>query len=336
MSSKESAKNERVEAICRKAFFVNLLEPANGMFPDTYVREIHAAHVGAVNVTTAAAWEDSKRTFAIFSYWHALFEKQRERILQIEQPRDLDEARSQGKVGVILGLQGSNPIGDNLDVLYAYHKLGLRILNVAYQYRNIFADGCGEPQDSGLSKLGERLVDQANRLGILIDLSHTGRKSTLETIELSKDPVIFSHSNAKSLCNNVRNLDDEQIKAVARKGGMIGAVAYGPLVRSDAISTVRDLVDHIDYVVKLVGVDHIGIGLDADPTTPKGFQEDFARRYPEIVGKYRFKTELEDFTSSAEWPKIAKELVVRGYSDEDIYKILGGNALRIFKKVWKG
>lgn len=328
------SKSSSVENV-RDAFFVNLLDPANVMFPDTYIDQLHEANVGVENVTTAAPWEDQRHTFERFSQWLALFNKHCEKIHRVERTDDIEEARSRGKVGIILGLQGASPIGESLDSLLAYQKLGLRVLGLAYQRRNMFADGCGEPRDSGLSQLGERLIEETNRLGIVIDLSHSGRTSALEAIELSKDPVMFSHSNVKALCRNVRNLDDEQIKAVAEKGGIMGIAAYGPLLRSEARSTMKDLLDHIDYVVKLVGSDHVGLGLDLNPPTPKQFFEEFKRRFPEIAGNYAFETTVESFSSPTEWPKIMEALLTRGYSHDEIRDILGGNSLRVFKRVWR-
>ena len=314
---------------------MNLLDPANVMFPDTYVNELHAGHVGIENVTTAPPWDDAKQTFERFSQWFALFRDHSEKLQQVERPDDIDEAKSKGKVGIILGLQGASPIGEDLNLLLVFRKLGLRILGLAYQRRNIFADGCGEPKDSGLSKLGEKLVSEANRLGILIDLSHAGRKAAMEATELSRDPVIFSHSNVKALCNHARNADDEQIKALSERGGLIGLAAYGPLLRGNARATMKDFFDHIDYVVKLVGVNHVGLGLDLYPPTPQEFWAEFRRRVPEIAGSYPFETTLEGLNGPAEWVTIAKGLEERGYSEDDIRKILGQNAARIFREVWR-
>jgi membrane dipeptidase len=339
MPQKELATGRKAaDSLVEKSFFVNVLDPANVLFPDGYVDELYKARVGAENITVAAPWDDTKRSMEKFSQWFALIRKHADKLHLVESISDIEEARSRGKVGIILGLQGASAIGDDLDLLLAFHKLGLRILGIVYQRRNIFADGCGEPKDSGLSELGKRLVEAANRLGIVIDLSHVGRKATLEIAELSKDPVIFSHSNVKALCNHIRNADDEQIKAVAEKGGLIGIVAYGPLLTRDRRSSLKDMIDNVDYVVKLVGVDHVGFGLDCYPASagvPKEFDEEFRRHFPEIAGGYPFNDTPEGINGPTEWRVFVKELVERGYSDDDVEKILGQNALRVFKKVWK-
>lgn len=318
-----------------KDFFINLLDPANITFTDAYINELHAGRVGAENITTAAPWEDSKRTTEKFSEYHALFEKHQDKIQLVERFQDLEEARSRGKVGIILGLQSATPIGEDLGLLRIFYRLGLRTIGIVYQRRNVFGDGCGEPKDSGLSKLGERLVEEVNRQGMVIDLSHTGRKASLEAIEISKAPVIFSHSNAKALLDSVRNIDDEVIKATAEKGGVIGLVSYGPLLRKDRRATMDDLLKHVDHLAKLVGVDHIGIGMDAYPPTPKEFHEDFKRRFPEIAGAFPYETTIEGLEHAAKWRNLASALEARGYSRDEVRKILGENGIRVFKRVWK-
>jgi len=335
---------DRVEQIHCKALFINLLDPASTVFTynplsvDDFIIGLHAAHVGAENVTVSHAyppWNYVDHTMSRIARWYALFEKYPERIQQIFGPGDIEGAREKGRVGLIFGFQGANQFED-LDLLRVFYKLGLRILAPTYQGRSIFGDGSGEPRDSGLSELGEKLVEESNRLGILIDLSHVGRKATMETMELSSVPVIFSHSNAKHLLESVRNVDDEQIKAVAEKKGLIGVAAYGPLVRKDRRATIEDVLDHVDYLVRLIGADFVGFGLDANAKgQTKDMQESFKRRFPEIVGAYSYESSVEGLTDPTDWKNIVRGLVTRGYSDNEILKMLGENALRVFKRVWR-
>jgi membrane dipeptidase len=316
--------------------FINILDPANTMFTEKYVKELQDGKVAAENVTSAAPWDDTKQTLSRFSEWLAFCEKYHDTVQLVTRAEDLENARSRGKVGIILGLQAANPIPwEDISFVGVFHRLGLRTLGIAYQGRNAFGDGCGEPKDSGLSKLGEKLVDEVNRRGIVLDLSHTGKKATLEAIELSREPVIFSHSNVKALCDNVRNLDDDQIKALAEKKGVVGIAAYGPLLRTDRRGTIDDMIDHVDYLVKLVGVDSVGLGLDAYPPTPPSFRAEFKRRFPEIGGAFPFDSTVERFEHPAEWKNIVNSLSSRGYSENDIRKILGENVFRIFKRVWR-
>lgn len=202
-------------------------------------------------------------------------------------------------------------------------------------------DGLGEKTNCGLSKLGVQVVEELNRLGILIDLSHSGVATTMEAMQISKDPVIFSHANARSLCDNIRNLTDEQMKALSENGGTIGILALSPFLSNRAAqtgSTMEDYLNQIDYVRDLVGVDHVSIGLDLGEASKP---EDFLRlrlRYPEFPLLDEFKRkgiyapkELENATTLS---AITKGLVTRGYSDEEIQRVLGKNALRVFRDVW--
>ena len=173
------------------------------------------------------------------------------------------------------------------------------------------ADNCG------LSEFGQKVVEEMNRIGLVIDLSHVAPKSANEAIEMSKDPVIFSHSNAKALADVNRNITDDQIKAVAEKNGVIGIGTPSFIVKKDGEKTgtsVIDFVNQIDYMVKLVGADYVGIGTD----------------YTEGRGPPNFC-----FKSITDLVDVAAELLERGYSDQDLKKIMGENWLRVFKRVWK-
>ncbi|MHA1469824.1 MAG: dipeptidase, partial [Candidatus Asgardarchaeia archaeon] len=177
---------------------------------------------------------------------------------------------------------------------------------------------------------GLELVEKLNELGILIDLAHVGPKTSLETIEVSKDPVIFSHSSARALVDTYQNHYDDELKALAEKGGVIGVTGFPRLLGGENC-TINDMLDHIDYIVDLIGVDHVGIGSDF----AEGWSESLERRIRllEIDGKiYTWPKGFEDVTK---FVNIVKGLVSRGYSDNEIRKILGENFLRVFRRVFK-
>jgi len=228
----------------------------------------------------------------------------------------------------------------NLDLLPVYHRLGLRILQPTYNERNVFADGCGERSNGGLSRLGLELVERMNRLRMLFDCSHLGVQDTLDGCEYSDFPVA-THSNARSLCDNVRNRTDEEIHAIAEKGGVIGVVAFPSFVKWTKMEqgerpTIEDVLDHIDYISDLVGVEHVGIGLDLIEGWPLERHRLLDRR-PDIWGRptpqgtYDYPEGLD---SIDKLPNLAKGLIARGYSDREIRKILGENWLRVFRKAW--
>jgi membrane dipeptidase len=206
--------------------------------------------------------------------------------------------------------------------------------------RDLFTDGTLEAGNAGLSEAGRDFVREANRLGIVIDVSHTGERSSLEMIELSEDPVIFSHSNAKVLCPSSRNLANEQLDAVAAKGGVIGITTFSPLLRPDVTRlnrpTVEDVLTHIDYVVQRVGIDHVGLGMDWGHQRRQEDLDLHNRAYKDFN-----KNKLEVETAHAhgldgpqDFVNVTELLLARKYKDEEIGKILSRNFLRVFEAVW--
>jgi len=223
------------------------------------------------------------------------------------------KAKKEGKVCGLLAMEGAEPLMGELAALRVYHRLGLRMLSFAWNYRTPFADGLGAKRsESKLPELGVQALEEASRLGIVFDVSHLTDSVFWDVCDLMKKPFIASHSNARALCDHPRNLTDDMIKALADNGGVTG-MNFAPafVTKEGKDADVSRLVDHIDHIVKLVGPDHVGLGSDFDGigNPPKG---------------------LEDVSKM---PNITRELVGRGYSDEDILKILGGNHLRVFKQV---
>jgi len=240
--------------------------------------------------------------------------------------RDIEKANKEGKLALLFGFQGLPPLKGRLSYLRIFYQLGVRIIQLTYNERNEVGDGCAERSKGGLSNFGIRVVEELNRLGIIIDLSHVGEATFMDTLEVSKEPVIASHSNSCAVFDHFRNLSVEQIKALAEKGGVVGVTAYSPIVKG-VNPTIEDLIDHIDYITKLVGVNHVGLGLDLIYYTngPDLYPDSYVPWTEEIITKG-----IED---APKIPNITEGLVRRGYSDRDIEKILGGNFLRIFEKI---
>ncbi|MHA1401900.1 MAG: dipeptidase, partial [Candidatus Heimdallarchaeaceae archaeon] len=325
----------RAQQIHRDSIIINALDSTwLPRINDDYVSNLHASGITASNVTVNyVPWSDGMEALRSLGQFSILFNRYKDHLLLAKSVDDILNAKSQGKASFVLGFQSPKPIDDDLSLLQVFYQLGIRICSLSYQRRSYFADGCGEDRDNGLSKLGKEAVREMNKLGIIIDLSHVGDTSSMETIEISKDPVILSHSNARAVYNHFRNATDEMIRALAAKEGVICIGALSHYLREGGTekgTTFEDTVDHIDYVSKLVGVDYVGIGLDAAPETRQ--MKDLASmdsRYPEfgfstegpIENRYAFQkiTEISDLT---------RVLVSRGYSNSDIKKILGENMLR--------
>lgn len=231
----------------------------------------------------------------------------------ILSPRDLDAAAAAGKVGVLLSVEDGAALEGSLAALRALYDLGVRALGLTWNGRNELADGVGVANGAGqgLTPFGREVVREMNRLGMVVDVSHLSEAGFWDVLEISAAPVIASHSNAKALCGHRRNLTDEQIKALAARGGVIGINFFPAFLSDSGQASLDDIVRHIDYIVSLVGPAHVGFGSDFDgiSSTPAGV-EDVSR-----MGA------------------VVDALLARGYSDDDVRGIAGNNFLRVFRQV---
>ena len=262
---------------------------------------------------------------------------------------DIQAAKKNSRAALVLASQCGDFIGQRLHRIEAFYRLGLRMLILAYSSTNQLCDGCLDRTDGGLTSFGQLVVDECNRLGMLLDCSHLGRRASLEIIERSRQPVVFSHSSAKTVAENPRNIDDQQIKACAAKGGVIGLSPWGPMVLKKGATRrprLDDFMEHVDYVAQLLGsVDNIGIGTDMSlGTYPDHSYDPWGEPvYKDVTGVYdknisaNIRSPLrmvEGFSNYAEVLNFIAKLKKRGHGDGDIRKILGGNYLRVFKQVW--
>jgi membrane dipeptidase len=291
----------------------------------------------AVNATVAVI-EGFHETIRSISRWYRMFDQYHSLIRPVRTVKDIDRAKEEGKTGIIFGFQNTSPIEDDLDRLAIFKELGVRVIQLTYMERNYVGDGCLERTDCGLSRFGMEVIEEMNRLGILIDLSHVGDRTVMEAIEASKKPVAFTHANPRGLCNHPRNKTDEQIKALAKKGGVIGANVFPPFLSTGSKATMKEVIDAIDYLVALVGMDHVGIGTD--------FTEGQPRAFFDTILKGKSKKELsmdveypivnpEGIRSSADFPNLTQALLARGYSESDTKKVMGENFLRLFREAWE-
>ena len=302
----------------------------------------------------AKAFEKAEQ---IFEATHQEVEKNRKKAEIATTPKQGYKLEKKGKRAIYLGIENGYPIGNNLDNINHFYDLGARYITIVHSHNNDISDSSTDkvgPEYNGLSSFGEEVVERMNELGIMVDVSHASDSAFYDVLELSSKPVIASHSCARALCDNPRSLSDDMLKALAEKGGVIqmcilsdyvkkleqsperieGKKAfrkkhsdwsnYTPEERKQGLkdwyqldvnfppnlATVSDAVDHIDHIVKVAGIDHVGIGTDFDGGGG-----------------------LEDCFDASELGNITLELVKRGYSEEDIRKIWGGNFMRVFSEV---
>lgn len=263
---------------------------------------------------------------------------------------DIRRARAEGKAAFILASQDGDFVGRSLHRLEAFYRLGLRILLPAYNAMNSICAGCLDHEDLGLTRFGELVVEECNRLGLLIDGAHVGKRSTMEIMERSTQPVVFTHVDIRALVDSPRNVDDDQIKACVKTGGVIGLANFGPFVKkagSKEWPTMDDFMEHVDYLAEITGgTQHIGIGTDMslgtyispvpDPWGEPAYANP-AGDYVEVVtGNQRSPMRaLRDFNAYPQVVDFADKLLSKGYKDADVHGILGENFLRVFGQVWK-
>lgn len=318
-------------------------------WPDADYENVHLHGITTYTVTAMRPRARLAQALEELMFWH-LIARRHTHLLVVSQASDIPRAKQEGKATFLLAAQSGDFLEDKLHRIEAFYRLGLRIMIPTYNAGNRICDGCLDRTDGGLTRFGQLVIDECNRTGLLLDCTHVGHRSTMEIIERSSQPVIFSHSNPAAVVESPRNIADKAIKACTEKGGVIGLVAWGPLVLKKGQTewpTVDDFIDHVDYVAQLLGsIDNIGIGTDLSlgsyayhqqdpwgmPDYPK-FHEEYARL---ITGDVRSPMRaLRDFNDYSQIVNVIDRLSGRGYSEGDIGRILGGNFLRVFMQVWK-
>jgi membrane dipeptidase len=256
---------------------------------------------------------------------------------RVENPARLDGIKSSGKVGIMLGVQNSEHFRKLDDVDY-FHGLGQRVSQLTYNARTLIGNGSTERRDEGLSDFGLAIVERMNKLGMAVDVSHCGDRTTLDAFDASKKPVLITHSNCRALNpTHPRCKTDEAIKAMAAKGGVMGITEVRMFIAAQEPTTIETMLDHYDYVAKLVGVEHVGVGSDIDllgyDAMPPDEYKQLKAGYKNSYG-FRDKIDIDGYNYAKRPFDLAEGLIRRKYSDADIEAILGGNFRRILKQIW--
>jgi len=265
----------------------------------------------------------------------------RDDLILIRSASDVEKAKKTGKLGVFLQMQNAQVVENNLDLVNMYKALGVNVIGLAYNVRNQFANGVTERVDGGLSDAGVALIKRMNEAKVIVDVAHTGTRSGLDATEVSTAPVVLSHANSRGYFGSQRNTPDELIKAVAKTGGLCGSVMYPSFVGESPTPTMDDYVRNIDYLVQLVGSDHVAIASDyTNQISMTEAQQKAAYKMMIDSGAWDKKTYPYDvltYPRGVETPKtlfnLTDALLARGYSKEDIGKIWGGNWVRVMKAV---
>ena len=329
--------DKKVKKIYEDSVVIDGLNVSNWESPSVY-NSLHSGNVTAINATIAV-WEHYTEAIDNISQWLKRFRERSDTVSPVNSVQDILDAKQNGKTGVIFGWQNATPIENDLDRLDLFYKLGVRIIQVTYNERNLLGNGCWERNDEGLSNFGIDAVKEMNRLGILMDLSHVGDQTTLDTIELSEHPVACTHANARSFVDNRRNKTDDALKLLADKGGVVGATAWPPFLRNGWESTLTDFGDAIEDMVERVGINHVGVGTDYTQDQSKEWfdvlmSQQGTKFLPRRLEYPEVPTHPEGLETPDKMSNIAAELTERGFTESDVSKILGGNWLRLLGQVW--
>lgn len=314
--------------------YIDALQSSN--WDREVLEEIRKGGIGAVHVT-CALWESARDTLTTLGRWHRRIRDNSDIVSLAFTAADIKHAAETGRTAIVLGLQGSSPIEDELDLVEVFYLLGVRVMQLTYNNQSLIGGSCYEEHDSGLSRFGRQVIAQMNRVGMLVDLSHVGERTSLEAIAVSERPVTITHSNPLSSFWHARNKSDLVLKELAANGGVLGCTIYPPLIGGEKV-TLMSWIEIVARAVDLIGIEHVGIGTDASRKW-----EDHHLQWVRL-GRWAHDPSLGRtvsgsdswpiwpawFQTPADFPNIVDGLRKHGFSEPEMAAILGGNWMRIF------
>ncbi|HJT97601.1 MAG TPA: membrane dipeptidase [Rhodanobacteraceae bacterium] len=309
--------------------------------------DVRASGLTAVNLTVGSVGSyarDYDAAVTDIAHWDGEIAAHPDVLMKFRDVRDFAEAKRSRRLAIIYGFQDATPFGEDPDRLDTFRGLGLRIVQLTYNRRNLVGDGCLEPGNAGLSQFGRELVERMNAHDVLVDLSHCGRRTTDEAIAASKKPVAITHAGCAALSDLPRNKSDATLRALAERGGGVG-IYLMPYLRTSGQPMAEDVVAHIEHALDVCGEDHVGIGTDGTISPVeltdeyrKAFADEIAERQKRGVSAPGETTAVYTFVPDLNTPRrfetIAALLAKRGRSGRVIEKVIGGNFLRLFSQTW--
>jgi membrane dipeptidase len=276
----------------------------------------------------AVPWDNTVRMLAHFRHWvrqHAAD------YILVDTVADVVRAKAEGKLAISFDIEGGCSLIEQLSMIELYYDLGVRWMLIAYNRNNALGGGC-QDDDLGLTPFGRQVLDEMARVGMVVCCSHTGFRTTMDVMQYSTNPVIFSHSNPLGVWQHKRNIRDEVIKACAGTDGVVGINGIGAFLGQNDTRT-ETVVRHIDYVANLVGSEHVGIGFDY--VFDRAELDEYLAKNPHIFPPSEGYGVRQEIVEPEQLPAVADQLLAMGYSDDDLRAILGGNHLRVAQRVWK-
>lgn len=307
-------------------------------FTDEHFRKFRDSGISVFHPAVGLGGIDPYQTALVwFSGWNAFLAGSDERLMRIDSAADFARAKHSGKVGVLLGLQNSAHFRRPDDVDF-FHGLGQRVSQLTYNSRNLIGNGSTERRDDGISDFGAAIVARMNSVGMAVDVSHCGDRTTLDAFELSARPVLITHSNCRALvAGHPRAKTDEAIRAVGRSGGVMGITGVRMFVRDREPTTIEHMLDHFDHVARLIGPEHVGVGSDMDldgyDDMPAEANRQLRAGYKGSYG-FREKIDIEGVDHPKRMFDLTEGLIRRKYTDAEIEGILGGNFHRVLREIW--
>lgn len=302
--------------------------------------------ITAVNFTVVGPGAGFEETVRAIAFIQSVAHEDSDRYLLVRRHADIALAKRSRRLGMILGFQTTDMLGGDLSRIDLFRDLGVRIVQMTYNLRNLFGDGCLEPGNAGLSKLGREAVDRMNSLGVAIDLSHCGERTTAETIAASARPVLITHTGCSAVFRHPRNKEDRELRATADRGGVVGIYLMPYLDGGTGPLTPAMFLAHLEHALRVCGEDHVGIGSDQGVVPIHDTPEYRATLRKEIEDRIRRGVSapgespdrppfIPEFNSARRMEKIAVAMRERGYSDAVISKVCGGNFHRVLGEIWK-
>ncbi len=306
-------------------------------FSEKIFRQMRAGGVDAVHVTVCYH-ENFRETVANLEQWNRWFEQYPDLIIKGTTGDDVRRAHEQGRTAIFFGLQNCSPIEDDISLVEILHTLGVRFMQLTYNNQSLLATGAYEAEDTGLTRMGKQVVHEMNRVGLVVDMSHSAERSTLEAIEHSTRPIAITHANPKFWHDGLRNKSDTVLMALAGSGGMLGFSLYPHHLKDGPDCTVKSFCDMVARTADMIGIDHIGIGSDLCQDQPDSVVEwmrvgrwskqiDYGEGSKDNAG---FPPQPGWFTGNEDFGNIAAGLKAAGMSDDDTAKVMGGNWLKFF------
>ena len=317
--------------------------PADPPLDATMVRNAVESGITGVNLTVSAG--DFESTVAKIARWEAEIDRYPHALQRVRSVVQLQEAKRTGRLGVIFGFQDAVPVDRDLGRLQTFSDLGVKVIQLTYNVRNLVGDGCLEPSNAGLSNYGHAFVERMAELGILVDLSHCGQRTTADGILTAPGPVAISHSGCSAVAPHPRSKRDQELRALADRGGVVG-IYLMPFLTPGRVPATADVVEHVEHAIQVCGEDHVGIGSDLS-VTPIDGSDDYWTRHREFVSRRMAQGiaapaedpdvlfTVPELNSPRRMDLIADAMAAKGHGSARIEKVLGANWVRLFGEVWK-